>query len=430
MSKEAFVAELARCNAERQALLQAVRDAARPVSDTVKSELLPRLTTASLSAQAAARTAAELQLEHGVALCGEISASLDLAALELRFGAIPRVGPEGDDGAAEAIVHGFADVVKRLTVAGRTFNAFADKASLERVLRMLAVVYRRTLCHDDEIRTLDALVELERTPERVVALCDAYGRAIDVIFRVGTFDSDDPSDGEVGGHVKEQNDDLMKLNYQFWLEYVWLKDLDEADGFDFGAWLRRFRLPVFKMLIYVSTMLGHAITAGMDERNVADAEAAGVEAMRVADLLDDAELRCIALARRTENAWPKYNDRQKQAALADMRAALERYKPQSADLASTLDTLAAQYERQSTCAKCSKPHAHQMCGRCRVVRYCGRDCQAAAWAAHKPLCQHFVDAAAKSADSAQDPAARLNALKALSAIAPLPPITAPADDAE
>jgi hypothetical protein len=411
LSKADFAKELQECHASSNAVLHAFTHAQRPIDSAQSDAFLARLREQRARSAAAEASALALQLEHGVALCGLMCAALQLAELELRFGVVPL-------GDADAIVSGYADVVKRLSEAARVFNSYGDRASLQRALHLLSIAYRRTLCHDVEIRVLDALVELERTDARVVALCDAYGRAIDVIFKVGDFETDDPSDVE-SGHIKQQNDDLMKLNYQFWLEYVWLKD---QERFDFAAWVRQFRLPVFKMLIYISTMLGHALTAGFDAKNVVDADTASLEAMRVADLLDDGELRCVALARRTENRWPQYTDAEKRAALADLRAAIDKWKPQSPDLASTLQTLQTQYERLSTCATCSKPHAHQLCGRCRVVRYCGKECQVAAWPKHKKLCQHFVEAAQKAGENKNDPQARLDALKALSAITPVVPM--------
>jgi hypothetical protein len=380
------------------------------------SQLLVAMTSISDEARACESIASSLALEHGVAMSIEIGASVDLAKLDVQFGVVPK-------GDTDAIVHGFANVVQRLSAAARVFNRFGDKVSLERSLQLLSIAYRRTGCHDDEIRTLDALVELDRADKRVVALCDAYGRAIEQIFRVGNFETDDPDELQ-SDHVKSQNDDLMKLNYQFWLEYVWLKD---QDGFDFDAWVRHYRLPVFKMLIYVSTMLGHALTAGFNAKNIDDAEQASIEACRVAELLGDGELQCLALARRTEYRWTKLNDAEKRAALDEMRAAQQRWQPKATDLADTLQSLSDQYKRQSTCANCNTPDAVQTCGQCRVVRYCSRECQKEAWPVHKPLCQRFIEAASKSAHDRDDAASRTEALKALAALQTklMAPIVAP-----
>lgn len=405
MSKDEFMHQLRAVNATRMALLDRFKATPRPLSDADRDELLVVMTTVSNDARSCEKLATDLALEHGVAMSVEVGASVELARLEVEFGVVPK-------GDRDGIVQGFASVVQRLSGAARVFNRYGDKVSLERSLQLLSIAYRRTACHDDEIRTLDALVELERSDKRVVALCEAYGRAIEQIFRVGNFETDDPADLQ-SDHVKSQNDDLMKLNYQFWLEYVWLKD---QESFDYEAWVRQYKLPIFKMLIYVSTMLGHALTAGFDAKNVDDAEQASLEACRVAELLGDGELQCLALARRVEYRWTKLTDAEKRAALEELRAAAARWQPKATDLADTLKTLEDQYKRQSTCANCGASDAVQTCGQCRVVRYCNRDCQKEAWPVHKPLCQRFIEAASKSAHDGDDATARTDALKSLAAL--------------
>lgn len=40
------------------------------------------------------------------------------------------------------------------------------------------------------------------------------------------------------------------------------------------------------------------------------------------------------------------------------------------------------------CAACTKPNASSRCGKCKVVKYCNRDCQAKHWkSGHKKFCQ-------------------------------------------
>ncbi|KAJ3033304.1 hypothetical protein HDV00_006521 [Rhizophlyctis rosea] len=54
---------------------------------------------------------------------------------------------------------------------------------------------------------------------------------------------------------------------------------------------------------------------------------------------------------------------------------------------------------ENACAKCgSTPSTLQRCGRCKQVKYCGRECQAAHWKVHKRSCRTFailVDAGVK-----------------------------------
>jgi hypothetical protein len=38
------------------------------------------------------------------------------------------------------------------------------------------------------------------------------------------------------------------------------------------------------------------------------------------------------------------------------------------------------------CGSCEKPNASKLCGKCKQVAYCDRDCQLAHWTAHKALC--------------------------------------------
>lgn len=43
-------------------------------------------------------------------------------------------------------------------------------------------------------------------------------------------------------------------------------------------------------------------------------------------------------------------------------------------------------ENCETCGAAGADQVMQVCGRCRGVRYCGRECQAADWRTHKPFC--------------------------------------------
>eukprot|EP00984_Skeletonema_dohrnii_P002815 scaffold963_cov103-Skeletonema_dohrnii-CCMP3373.AAC.5 len=44
------------------------------------------------------------------------------------------------------------------------------------------------------------------------------------------------------------------------------------------------------------------------------------------------------------------------------------------------------------CAACTKPNATSRCGKCKVVKYCSRDCQAKHWkSGHKKCCQKAVE---------------------------------------
>jgi hypothetical protein len=82
--------------------------------------------------------------------------------------------------------------------------------------------------HEDEVRVLEAAVELGRSVPKVCALMSAYHRASEEIFRIAKFNVD-PSVEQDNPQLKEQNDSLLKLNYQYWLEYSWLKEQDNFD---------------------------------------------------------------------------------------------------------------------------------------------------------------------------------------------------------
>ena len=44
------------------------------------------------------------------------------------------------------------------------------------------------------------------------------------------------------------------------------------------------------------------------------------------------------------------------------------------------------------CAACTKPNATSRCGKCKVVKYCSRDCQAKHWkSGHKKCCQKAAE---------------------------------------
>lgn len=41
----------------------------------------------------------------------------------------------------------------------------------------------------------------------------------------------------------------------------------------------------------------------------------------------------------------------------------------------------------AACANCSKVKTVHKCGRCKLIKYCGRECQAADYARHKAICK-------------------------------------------
>jgi hypothetical protein len=68
------------------------------------------------------------------------------------------------------------------------------------------------------------------------------------------------------------------------------------------------------------------------------------------------------------------------------------------------------------CANLSQPTEMQIvqgsqhkCSACRVVRYCGKECQAKHWKQHKPVCKALVAAAAAAAGSGNGNAAASSA---------------------
>ena len=42
---------------------------------------------------------------------------------------------------------------------------------------------------------------------------------------------------------------------------------------------------------------------------------------------------------------------------------------------------------EKRCALCQKPNSRQRCSRCRIERYCGRECQVNHWPKHKKRCK-------------------------------------------
>lgn len=56
----------------------------------------------------------------------------------------------------------------------------------------------------------------------------------------------------------------------------------------------------------------------------------------------------------------------------------------------TIPKAILQVASPTECIVCAKPHRF-VCGRCKSVRYCGRDCQASHYATHKGVCLLMSD---------------------------------------
>ena len=150
-----------------------------------------------------------------------------------------------------------------------------------------------------------------------------------------------------------------------------------------------------KVLLYVAAMCGNPLLVGNDTKQLAEADAAADEAVRVAELLGDSELRCIAAARRAETRWPRLNDTEKRETLRALDALQSELQPRGEELERVRSELAKQFDKMGRCAQCEKADAEKRCGKCKLIRYCSAECQKAHYAKHKPLCDRFVEARAK-----------------------------------
>jgi hypothetical protein len=148
LSKPVLKVKLHASNEERNKILSEVRraldDGTLNDDDSVRESLLRRLTALQRDAKLCERSADALQLEHGVALSQEMFYSLDLAHLDVQYRLSALSTALNDEQKRADIFERYAAIVEHLNKAARVFNAYADKAMLERCLETLANVYRRT----------------------------------------------------------------------------------------------------------------------------------------------------------------------------------------------------------------------------------------------------------------------------------------------
>lgn len=261
---------------------------------------------------------------------------------------------------------------------------------------------------------LEAAAALGRTPRKVVALMSAYERASAAIFATGRFEVD-PSVQQDDPALKTQNDTLLKINYQYWLDYVWLKEQRDFD-FDFDAFVKQHKLAAFKALVYVASVLGNPLLVGGDAKSIADAERAANEAVFVAAISGDCELRAIAAARHAESRWNQAPRADKERILRDLQQLEAELRPDTDELRNCIKQLSEQLERMFKCAKCGAGNARFNCSRCHLIKYCSRDCQAAAWPEHKQLCARFVAAKLKAQSGELTQGDRTELLKSIAQI--------------
>jgi len=56
----------------------------------------------------------------------------------------------------------------------------------------------------------------------------------------------------------------------------------------------------------------------------------------------------------------------------------------------------------SNCAQCNVPGSKSACGRCKLVEYCGRDCQKKHWVKHKQVCGKSAEELEKIAENKRE----------------------------
>lgn len=88
--------------------------------------------------------AQQLELEHGVALCVELFAAVELCQLDLQFEYSKLAETLQDDARRTELFERYAALVGQLNKVARVFNNYGDQSMLERVLETLAVLYMRT----------------------------------------------------------------------------------------------------------------------------------------------------------------------------------------------------------------------------------------------------------------------------------------------
>ncbi|KAG2436706.1 hypothetical protein HXX76_006232 [Chlamydomonas incerta] len=98
------------------------------------------------------------------------------------------------------------------------------------------------------------------------------------------------------------------------------------------------------------------------------------------------------LRRREQQAAPRGGNSRRPPLLPEGRLPV---RPRGGDDWQSLQPVALAHH---VCVACGKMyHKTQLCSRCKSVRYCGRECQAAHWKEHKQECPKLAAAAAKDA---------------------------------
>eukprot|EP00020_Sapocribrum_chincoteaguense_P007280 CAMPEP_0170749538 /NCGR_PEP_ID=MMETSP0437-20130122/10447_1 /TAXON_ID=0 /ORGANISM="Sexangularia sp." /LENGTH=492 /DNA_ID=CAMNT_0011088465 /DNA_START=1 /DNA_END=1475 /DNA_ORIENTATION=+ len=350
------------------------------------------LVIAGANAERAEERAKELGLEHGYAIAVSRGAAADLALLGLQLG---HASFGSDEMTAEQMDLGFrryGALESRLTEASRFANAYGDVNLLETVLQQRANIYRQTGVYDSEVFVISASLKLSRTVPKVMALMDALDRDIRSIFAKGKFDYD-PTEAPEETAMKEQNERLMSRNYEYWVEWTWLRDsMDSVDEEE--AYIRSHTGALFRNALYISTMLANPLLVGPDPKQKEEAVEALAEAERIAALVGDPELAAIAFAK---SAHFDFTNEATDAVKKDIVDKLSAYNDAHPDLKTdevrtTLSELREQWDKLTHCGACKSTNAKLKCGRCGAVRYCSPKCQKDHWPTHKELCQKLTKA--------------------------------------
>jgi hypothetical protein len=350
------------------------------------------LVIAGVNAERAEEQAKALGLEHGYAIAVSRGAAADVALLGLQLG---HASFGSDDMTARQMDLGFrryGALESRLTESSRFANAYGDVNLLETVLQQRANIYRQTGVYDSEVFVISASLKLSRTIPKVMALMDALDADIRSIFAKGKFDYD-PTEAPEETAMKDQNERLMARNYEYWVEWTWLRDSLESVEEE-EAYVRAHTGPLFRNALYIATMLSNPLLVGPDPKQKEEAVEALVEAERIAALVGDPELAAVAFAKSAHFDFTNESSDAGKKVIVDKLSAYNDSHPdlKTDEVRTTLADLQEQWDKLTHCGACRATNAKLKCGRCGAARYCSKECQKNHWPTHKELCQKLTKA--------------------------------------
>lgn len=149
----------------------------------------------------------------------------------------------------------------------------------------------------EEVAVLETAVAIKRAPSLIIALLDAYKRYLEKLHTERPETTQDQLSRSV-----EENEKILEIYLKYWSELCWLEEQEQKHLFDFKAFVTANHSIVFRVCIYIGTVMAHPFLSD-NGSNLLQAGKAFDLAKFIATSINDKNYMCSLAANQVFCVW-------------------------------------------------------------------------------------------------------------------------------